>query len=30
MALYPMSPNTNSKPPRDPWAREEQERQQGI
>uniref|UniRef100_A0AAR5PTA2 Afadin n=1 Tax=Dendroctonus ponderosae TaxID=77166 RepID=A0AAR5PTA2_DENPD len=28
MALYPMSPTTNSKPPRDPWAREEQERQQ--
>ncbi|CAH1129505.1 unnamed protein product [Ceutorhynchus assimilis] len=30
MALYPMSPlATNSKPPsRDPWAREEQERQQ--
>ncbi|XP_066262035.1 afadin isoform X1 [Euwallacea similis] len=28
MALYPTSPPSTSKPPRDPWAREEQERQQ--
>ncbi|XP_076271114.1 adherens junction formation factor afadin isoform X9 [Rhynchophorus ferrugineus] len=29
MAFYPATPSTtNSKPPRDPWAREEQERQQ--